>query len=149
MKKGEIINRNLLWLLVPVIILALHIPAMAQSQQLLLNGGFESWDINGPGGPPDHWVYGTHHISAVLEDNNVYDGHLSAKVLYDTAGTPQFNYETISVVPSTIYSCSLWVYDNDPYPVRMRPWFFFNPALVPAVMPNQMHPIKIDGGRSQ
>lgn len=122
-------NRSLLWLLVPVIILALHLPAMAQSQQLVVNGGFESWDINGPGGPPDHWSYGTRHISAILEDNNVFDGHLSAKVLYDTAGTLQFNYETISVVPSTIYSCSLWVYDNNSSSVRMRPWFFFNPAI--------------------
>ena len=122
-------RKNLLWLLIPAVLLIAMAPVLAQAQQRLTNGGFETWTA-GPGGPPDGWVYGTHHISAVQEISNIRSGSYAAKVVFDSSGTLQFNTNSITVVPGQTYSCSLWVYDNYSTPdnCRMRPWFFFSPS---------------------
>ncbi len=125
-------KKNLLWLLVPAVLMIVFAPGMAQAQQRLSNGGFETWS-NGPGGPPDGWVYGTNRIAAVQESNpaRVRSGSYSAKVRFDSSGTLQFNTTPIPVVPGQVtYACSLWVWDDYSLPgnSRVRPWFVWSPS---------------------
>ncbi|OGC96567.1 MAG: hypothetical protein A2W25_00885 [candidate division Zixibacteria bacterium RBG_16_53_22] len=121
-------QKNLLWL-IPAICLVMWIPAMAQTpHQILTNGGFESWVINGDGGPPDNWNLGTPNISAIKERDLIRSGTASALVKYDSSGTLRVDYQPVPVIGSATYACSLYVYDNNNSTVRMRPWFFFSPT---------------------
>ncbi len=123
-------KKNLLWLLIPIVLISAWVPALAQDQQVMANGGMELWNNNGPGGPPDNWTLATPRISALQETGRVHSGTYSVKVVYDSSGTLRLDHAPIPVVPGTTYSCSLWVYDytpdiNNP---RVRVWFFFSPS---------------------
>ncbi|HBC47816.1 MAG TPA: hypothetical protein DCZ43_12280, partial [candidate division Zixibacteria bacterium] len=123
-------KKNLLWLFIPVMVLMIWAPSMAQVVQMLSNSDFESWETNGRNGPPDDWTLNVSEIQAVREADTVHTGFYSAKVLYDSSGTLQFNHLPVPVVGGTTYSCSLWVHDNYSLPgnARMRVWFFFSPS---------------------
>jgi hypothetical protein len=127
-------KKNLLWLLIPVVLLAIWAPAMGQVQQVLTNGDMESWVQNGRNGPPDHWSFVTPHISLVREPDLIHSGSYAAKAIYDSSGTLKVQHEPVAVVPSTVYSCSLWFYDNwgggngGPVGPRARVWFVFSPS---------------------
>jgi predicted extracellular nuclease len=121
-------KKNLLWLIIPAILLIAWMPVHAQ--QRLPNGGFETWTA-GPGGPPDGWVYGSTGINAVQEAARVNSGTYAAKLLWDgNTGTKYFNTEPLPVIGGETYACSLYVYDNDTTgttsKARVRPWYYFN-----------------------
>jgi endonuclease/exonuclease/phosphatase family metal-dependent hydrolase len=99
-----------------------HRPVMAQFnapeqqyEQLLLNGDFELWDINGPTGPPDYWSYDTGEFTATQEVGNVHGGNYSNNLTWTSTTTQTLNSTVISVEAGVVYTCSLYVYDNDPY----------------------------------
>jgi hypothetical protein len=119
-------NKNLLSLLVLISCLILAVPVMAQDEQLLSNPSFESWIVNGPGGPPDNWTYGTNRITATQTDSLPHSGTYCARVHWDSTGTLRMQ-QVVPVVGGATYSCSLWVADNDTSG-RMRVWFFFSPS---------------------
>jgi hypothetical protein len=99
--------------LVGLAICLLAIPAAADTQKLL-NGGFENWSINGVNGPPDNWFYRSIYPTVTADSTIVMSGTYSAKYTWtSSSGTMKLASDTIAVTPGAVYTCTLWVYDND------------------------------------
>jgi|GEM_PF-2135886 predicted extracellular nuclease len=112
--------------LVGLAICLLAIPAAADTQKLL-NGGFENWSINGVNGPPDNWFYRSIYPTVTADSTIVMSGTYSAKYTWtSSSGTMKLASDTIAVTPGAVYTCTLWVYDND-VNGKVRPWFWFIP----------------------
>jgi hypothetical protein len=104
----------------------LLLPAMAQSANLLVNGGFESWAVNGAGGPPDSFYNYTAGITCPQATSPVNSGSYSAYISANAVtGTKTVRLTTpIAVNPNEIFACTLMVYDSVTYG-RGRLWFYW------------------------
>ncbi|MCP4581520.1 MAG: MBL fold metallo-hydrolase [candidate division Zixibacteria bacterium] len=80
------------------------------------NGDMEFWDDNGPSGPPDNWNVQTSSITAIREETTVHGGNYSTEVTWTspTQADCEFLSNVISITAEEFYTCSLYVYDNDP-----------------------------------
>ncbi|MCK5839515.1 MAG: carbohydrate binding domain-containing protein, partial [Bacteroidales bacterium] len=84
------------------------------AQNLLLNPGFESWAVNGSGGPPDDWSLSGSSMTGEQETTIVYSGSSSTKVTWTTTSTRYLQQLDIPVTVGMGYTFSFWVLDNDP-----------------------------------
>ncbi len=80
----------------------------------LPNGDFELWTVNGAGGPPDNWVLNTGGYEATQEGSTVHGGNYSCNLTWTSQSTQSMNSEPLTITPGETYSCSVYVYDNDP-----------------------------------
>ncbi len=95
-------------------------------EEMAVNGDFENWVDNGPGGPPDHWST-TAGLSAEQTTDEVHTGTYSALITKLGTGTRRIdqvvNYQ---IIPSAEYSLSYWIIDNDDTAGnRSRAWIYF------------------------
>ncbi len=100
-------------------------PAHAAQVQLLQNTGFESWVKHGPGGPPDHWDNITTQFFSMQDLATVHSGANSVKLIWGVSARQDMGYDYIPVYGDSVYTCTLWVYDNDPTS-RIRMWFSYD-----------------------
>jgi len=85
--------------------------SLAFAQNLVSNPGFENWT----GGEPDNWTYES-GVTFTQETTTVHGGSSSAYVYLttqDQSNTDTQNTEA-AVSAGDPYTCSVWVYDNDP-----------------------------------
>jgi len=83
--------------------------------QLLENGGMELWaeeDTLGIG-PPEGWINETGYLTSRREAGNVYSDSFSTKLTWTSPDDQVFISDPISVIADSVYTCSLYVYDND------------------------------------
>jgi len=80
-----------------------------------LNFGFEDWDDNGVGGPPDDWFKTTADLTATQEGTTVHGGTYSNNLTWTSTSTQSLTSNPIYVTGGQTYACSLYVYDFDPY----------------------------------
>ncbi len=106
-----------------------HRPVMAkfespnsQYEQLLVNGDMETWTA-GPAEPPDNWVEDTGNIQAIQEGTIVRNGSYSMNVTWDDGATQRIS-QTIPITAETAYTCTTWVYDNDPDGRARQYWWW-------------------------
>ena len=83
------------------------------SQNLLLNPGFEDWDDNGSGGPPDDWSLSGSSMTATQEATTIHGGTYSANITWTTSST-RWLEQDVTVTAGSGYEFNFWVYDNDP-----------------------------------
>ncbi len=83
------------------------------AQNLALNPGFESWSVNGAGGPPDEWTLSGSGTSAAQESVIVRTGSYSTNLTWTTTST-RYLQQTVAITGGSNYSFSFWVLDNDP-----------------------------------
>ena len=83
---------------------------------ILFNGDMETWDNNGASGPPDNWNLRTSSITAIREASLIHGGDYSAEVTWTSQEQAdcEFYSDIIDVTENEFYTCSLYVYDNDP-----------------------------------
>lgn len=86
----------------------------ASAQNLLLNPGFEDWNVNGAAGPPDNWELTSGSMTAEQEATIVYEGTYSAKITWTTSSTVYLQQIDIPVTEGNNYEFTYWVFDNDP-----------------------------------
>jgi hypothetical protein len=99
--------------------------ANAAQIQLLQNTGFESWVKHGPGGPPDHWDNITTQFFSMQDQVTVHSGTSSVKLIWGVSARQDMGYDYIPVYGDSVYTCTLWVYDNDATS-RIRMWFSYD-----------------------
>jgi hypothetical protein len=99
--------------------------ASAEQVQLLQNTGFESWAKHGPGGPPDHWDNITSSFTSMQDLATVHSGTYSVKLNWGVSTRQDIGYDLIPVYGDSVYTCTLWVYDNDASS-RIRMWFSYD-----------------------
>lgn len=94
------------------------------AQNMLQNPGFESWS----GGMPDYW-FKDDSIAIFQEDVIIHGGNFSAKdsLFTQTQEEADFWQGTYGIQPSTYYTCSFWILDNDPAG-RVRAGFWWFPS---------------------
>ena len=99
----------------------------ASAQNLLLNPGFEDWDDNGTGGPPDDWDFSVStNYSALQETGTIHEGTYSTKIEWSNTSTSYFQ-QKVAVTPGNNYTFEYYILDNDTG-VRTRPWFTWRPT---------------------
>ena len=96
-----------------------------QAVQLLQNNSFESWAINGPGGPPDYWRNVTTNFTSMQENVTVHGGSYAVKLNWGVSSRQDFAHRLLPVYGDSVYTCSLWIYDYDPSS-RIRMWFSYD-----------------------
>ncbi len=87
--------------------------SFAVAQNLLTNPGFESWIVNGSGGPPDNWSLSGSSITAEQDSTTIHGGSYSAKVTWTTTSTRRFEQLDVPVTVGSDYEFYFWVLDND------------------------------------
>ncbi len=107
------------------LVLAVSLTQSAQAVQLLQNNDFESWAINGPGGPPDYWRNVTTNFTSMQENVMVHGGTYAVRLNWGVSSRQDFAYRLLPVYGDSVYTCSLWVYDYDPSS-RIRMWFSYD-----------------------
>jgi len=97
---------------------------IAFSQNLLQNPGFESWS----GGLPVSWGIDD-SIHVYQEDVIVHGGNFSLRdsLISQTQATADLYQGNFAVQPSTQYTYSVWVYENDPAG-RVRQGIYWYPS---------------------
>ena len=85
------------------------------------NGDMEAWTISGSSGPPDHWqltIPAFVTFTAEQDTTTVFAGSSSVRLHKTPGGTIDtatiWQAVPFQVVPSTIYTLSAQVYDNNP-----------------------------------
>jgi len=82
-------------------------------EQLLSNGGMESWPDGDSTGAPDNWNYMTDAITAGRDSQLVEEGDYSAGLTWTSSGEQIFLSDPIPVFEESTYTCSLYVYDSN------------------------------------
>ncbi len=101
-------------LFVSALIVLTIVPLYAQVE-MLSNGDFESWTVNGTAGPPDNWsLSSSSFFSASQEATTVHAGTYSVNLTWSTTSTRNLEQMDIPVMADSAYILSAWVYDNDP-----------------------------------
>ncbi|MBC8319448.1 MAG: lamin tail domain-containing protein [Bacteroidetes bacterium] len=83
------------------------------AQNLALNGGFESWTINGAPGPADNWDVTSTSLTGAQETTIVRTGTYSTNLTWTTTSTVYLE-QYIAVTAGNNYNFSFWALDNDP-----------------------------------
>ncbi len=83
------------------------------ANNIVMNGDFESWELNGAGGPPDGWTNLTADFTASQESVIVLDGMYSCNLTW-TSTTTQTITQVIPVMENAAYDIRFHAYDNDP-----------------------------------
>ena len=86
--------------------------SLAFGQNLLSNPGFESWTVNGVGGPPDNWSLSGSSMTAEKDSTTIHGGSYSTKVTWTTTST-RYLQQYVPVTAGSDYEFSFWVLDND------------------------------------
>ena len=113
------------------LILILSLSAFPQTTELISNGGFENWTVNGAGGPPDDWSISGGSLTATQEGTTVRTGSYSVNLTWTTTST-RWIEQIVSVVGGRDYQFKFYVYDNDPdgrARVAIR-WFDASSSLI-------------------
>lgn len=84
-----------------------------QAQNMLLNPGFEDWNVNGAGGPPDNWGLSGSGITAVQEAVQIHGGTYSVNITWTTTSTRWIEQVDIPVTAGNNYEFRFWALDND------------------------------------
>ena len=92
----------------------LLLTSLVFSQNLLLNPGFEDWDDNGTGGPPDDWSLSGTSMTASQEATTIHGGTYSTNLTWTTTST-RWLEQDVAVTAGSGYEFNFWAYDNDPY----------------------------------
>ncbi|MCK4311321.1 MAG: hypothetical protein KAW88_01145, partial [Candidatus Cloacimonetes bacterium] len=90
----------------------LFVVSFAFGQNLITNPGFESWIVNGAGGPPDNWSLSGSSITATQEATTIHGGTYSTNLTWTTSST-RYLQQLVDVTAVTNYRFSFWVLDND------------------------------------
>lgn len=112
--------------------LILLISGISFAQNVITNGGFETWTE----GTPDGWLItlGTNGGSVTQETTIVYEGQSSVKLTAPTGtGNNRVGFTDFAVTPGTTYTLTYWYYDQDNN-ARFRHWASFRTAT--AALPN-------------
>ena len=83
------------------------------AQNLALNGGFESWTVNGAAGPADDWSLSSTSSTGAQETTNVRTGSYATNLTWTTTSTIRFE-QTVAITAGNNYNFSFWALDNDP-----------------------------------
>lgn len=100
---------------------SLFFASPAHAVEMIVNGGFESWTVSGPSGPPDDWDLSGANITAIQDGTTVYSGDYSPNITWTTTSTRYLQQTDIPVTEGETYVFSFWVFDNDP-DGRARPY---------------------------
>ncbi len=92
----------------------LFMVSLGFGQNLAINPGFESWTVNGAGGPPDDWSLSGTSMTATQEATTIHGGTYSTNITWTTTST-RYLQQFIDVSAGTNYQFTFWVYDNDEY----------------------------------
>ena len=102
-----------LFLLTCVIALSsLFIMPVATAQNLISNPGFEDWNNNGAGGPPDSWTVSSSSLTASQEATSIHSGTYSANLTWTTTSTVQLE-QLVAITEGASYELSFWAFDNE------------------------------------
>ena len=83
-------------------------------EQVLPNGGMESWaQIDTTEYELNSWLLSSDSIFAFRETLLVAEGDYSAELYWISENDQTFKSASIPVVAESVYTCSLYVYDND------------------------------------
>lgn len=88
-------------------------PTPMPGDNLVLNPGFEYWEVNGPSGPPDSWVNATLGFTATQESLIVFEGTYAVNLTWTSTDTQTFSQDVV-VLPGDVYTIRFQCYDNDP-----------------------------------
>ncbi|MCD4771950.1 MAG: lamin tail domain-containing protein [Bacteroidales bacterium] len=86
--------------------------SFVSAQNLALNSGFENWNTNGAGGPPDDWTLSGSSMTGAQESTIVRTGSYSTNLTWTTTST-RYLQQFIAVTAGNNYEFSFWVLDND------------------------------------
>ena len=106
-------SKRFLGILIAVLCM-LGLTSFAVAQELLTNNGFESWIINGPGGPPDNWSLSDDTLLvAARESGTVRSGSYSVALTCSTTYT-RWLYQSVAIpVADSCYTFSCYAWDDD------------------------------------
>ena len=90
----------------------LFVVSLAFGQNLITNPGFESWTVNGAGGPPDNWSLSGSSITATQEATTIHGGTYSTNLTWTTT-TTRYLQQFVDVTAGTNYQFTFWVLDDD------------------------------------
>jgi hypothetical protein len=110
----DFMQRNAFKCSILFLVILLPLPVLAQRIQLLENTSFESWTKHGALGPPDNWDFVTTQFTCMQDTLTVHSGRYSTKLNWSTSTTQEMGYRLLPVYGDSVYTCTLWVYDNDP-----------------------------------
>ncbi len=83
------------------------------AQHLAVNGGYESWTVNGASGPADNWDVSSSNLTGAQESTIVRSGSYSTNLTWTTTSTVQLE-QSVAVTAGVNYTFSFWALDNDP-----------------------------------
>jgi hypothetical protein len=88
-------------------------PATETNEQILANGDMESWtEIDSVTYSLDDWQTDIDSITVERDTLIKHDGQFSAKLTWTSTIDQTFLSEPIAIVPDSVYTCSLYVYDD-------------------------------------
>jgi len=95
------------------ILLMVSFSFWGMGQELLTNPGFENWNDNGSGGPPDGWTLSGSSVTATQNSGVIHGGTYSTELTWTTTST-RYLQQVVPVTAGNNYEFTFWVYDNDP-----------------------------------
>jgi len=107
--------KNTLKVLMVLMVVGLFcLPVMAQTPIPVANGDFESWTVNGAGGPPDNWtIDNSPALTCPQEGTTVHGGSYSTALTWTSTTNQYLLSDYIACTEGEIYNISAWFYDND------------------------------------
>jgi len=94
------------------LLLIMSVSVFSQTD-IISNGGFENWTVNGAGGPPDAWDLSSSSVTASQEATNVHTGTYAVNLTWTTTSTERFE-QIINVTSGLDYQFKFYALDNDP-----------------------------------